>query len=130
MRKILLAFVLPLLLSCASIGSGDTDVLEPIAPSVTESPSPSPTPLLSKRLEKLQALGYEGIGMTYESDATLELLNRVFSDPTTSNRQVRSVYTGLNNAYDVKAQSLTVGGTSSVQAILTFIQKKVPMRKY
>jgi len=115
------------LFGCASGGGLEGDgLLEPVDPAVTETPSPV-SPGLAKLLEKLQSLGYEGIGLTYESDTTLELLYKVFSDPLAMNRQVRAVYTGLANAYDAKAQSLTIGGASSEKAILAFI-KKIPLK--
>jgi len=112
---------------CASSGGLEgAGVLEPVDPAATETPS-AVSPGLAKLLDKLQSLGYEGIGLTYESDATLELLYTVFSDPLAMNRQVRAVYTGLANAYDAKAQSLTIGGASNEKAILAFI-KKIPLK--
>jgi len=128
MRIFYSLLLFPLLIACASTGSGGSDVLEPLDPEVAEAPTPSPSPTLSALLEKLRALGYEGIGLTYESEATLDLLNKVFSSPVAANRQIRSVYTGAITTYDAKPQSLTVGGTSNVPAILSFIQKKVPAR--
>lgn len=129
MGKIFLAFALVWFTGCASTETGGTDVLEPLDPAAAEAPTPTPSPLLSNLLEKLRALGYEGIGMTYESDPTLELLGKVFSDPVAANRQIRAVYTGATTTYEAKTQSLTVGGTSNAPAILAFIKKKVPLRQ-
>ena len=128
-HPIFLVLVLCHIMGCASTEStpgGADGVLEPVDPSASATPSPSVSPWLPKLMERLTVVGYEGVGLTYESDGTLEMLFKVFSDPLTANRQIRFVYTGLANAYDAKAQSLTVGGTSNVTAILTFIQKKVP----
>ena len=77
----------------------------------------------------LQSLGYEGIGLQYESEKTQELLIKVFSDPRSSKRQLKLIYTGLHLAYDPKYQSLTVGSHLDSEVVLIFIQKNIPVTK-
>lgn len=85
-------------------------------------------PAFSKLKTKLNELGYEPIGLEYESTANLTLLYKVFSSAQLKNRRIQRVYTGMDLEYDAKAQALTVGGTQSVAKILAFIRKRVPRR--
>ena len=120
-----------LLVSCAS-PSGK--VLEPVDAASPEAPAEvaevaaGTSPAYLKLMELLKAQGYEGIGLQYESERTLEFLGRVFSDPRSFNRQIKLVYTGLQLAYDAQHQSVTIGGTTDANAVLSFLQKKVPAR--
>lgn len=115
------------LASCAS-----KSVLEEVKQE-TGAPTTAPTELtVSANYQKLKAMldaeGYSGVGLEYESEATLTFLIQVFSDPRTKNRQIKLLYTGLNLTYDPRYQSLTIGGTRVVETILAYIQKNVPAR--
>lgn len=107
-----------------------SDVLEEVKP---EQPSNAPdstqeNPVLSRLTQKMQALGYEVIGLQFETNETLLLLESVFDSPVSQNRQIRIVYTGVTLSYDAKHRSLTIGGTQDTKAILKFIEKNVPLR--
>src|SRR5271167_573258 len=96
----LLAFVL-LVAACASspepqaaspsksppTGSGVLEPAEAEAKAAAETPPPPSNPTLEKLLALLKTKGYDGIGLEYENQPTLELLTRVFSDAKTSNRK-------------------------------------------
>jgi hypothetical protein len=85
--------------------------------------------LLIQLNEKLQSLGYEALGLQFESDETLLLLGKVFDSPVSHNKQVRIIYTGLEMSYDSKHQSLTIGGRKDLKSILSYIQKNIPNKK-
>ena len=107
-----------------------SDVLEEVKP---EQPFNAPdstqeNPVLSRLTQKMQALGYEVIGLQFETNETLLLLESVFDSPVSQNRQIRIVYTGVTLSYDAKHRSLTIGGTQDTKAILKFIEKNVPLR--
>ena len=125
---ILLAFT-GLLGGCAS--EGPTRDMKPedgavSAASYLEAPKPSPS--LSQLLATLKIQGYDGVGLEFEGDTTLEFLNRVFQSPRAANRRIKLTYTGLALSYDPKHESLTVGGTSDLEAVLKYIEKHIPMR--
>lgn len=82
--------------------------------------------LLVQLNEKLQSLGYEALGLQFESDETLSLLGKVFDSPLSQNKQIRIIYTGLEMSYDAKHQSLTIGGRKDLKSILNFIHKNIP----
>lgn len=86
-------------------------------------------PAFGKLNAKLTELGYEGVGLEYESTAVLELLTSVFSSTDVKNRKIKRVYTGGGLEYDGPAEAITIGGTTNKAKILTFIKKKVPKRK-
>lgn len=119
--------------ACSSTGGSGT-VLEPLddvasqAGEMTDKSNATTenTPL-HKLSELLKNLGYEAVGMNYENETTLQLLIKVFSDPSAQNRAIQFVYTGFQMAYEPKAQSLTVGGANEPSVILKFIHK-IPLR--
>jgi hypothetical protein len=84
-------------------------------------------PKFHEVMQLLQALGYEGLGLEYETEEVYDLLIRVFRDPLVANRQLRLVYTGLQMSYDKKHQSLTIGGLRDPIQVLVYIQKNVPL---
>lgn len=86
------------------------------------------SPAYLQLAQHLKTLGYEPVGIQFETNALLELLFQVFQDPRTHNRQITYVYTGLQMTYDKNAQSLTVGGMTNIPMIVAYIQKNVPMR--
>lgn len=124
--------VAAVVLSACSSSPQASGVLEPLEQAqpnpVAATSEPVISPSLQKLTDRLSALGYEPVGMAYESDATLDLLFKVFSDPLVQNRRIRLVYTGLQLAYDARAESLTIGGTSDAMKILAFIKKSVPVK--
>lgn len=142
LRKTFVALaILTLALGCAS----QSPVLEEVPPQAAATPSgsaPAPeatssttadasqdakaNPAYQELVAQLARLGYQGVGLEYESNASLQLLKSIFSDPRAANRRVRQVYTGLNLAYDAKYSSLTIGGSADAGVILDFIDKKVP----
>jgi hypothetical protein len=128
---ITLGIVLFLLGGCAAGGPGresPPDGSEGVASATSYMEAPKPSPLLSQLLSTLKPLGYDGIGLEFESDTTLELLNRIFESPRAAGRRIKLMYTGLALSYDPKHESLTVGGTSDLEAILKYIEKNVPAR--
>ena len=74
----------------------------------------------------LGQLGYEGVGLQFENDSSLEFLIKLFSDPRMRDRKLRLIYTGLEMSYDARHQSLTIGGTRELEKIFAFIDKNVP----
>ncbi len=96
------------------------------ASSFMEAPKPSPS--LSQLLATLRGHGYDGVGLEFEGDTTLEFLNKVFQSPRAANRRIKLTYTGLALSYDPKHESLTVGGTSDLEAVLKYIEKHIPVR--
>ncbi len=117
------AFLVFLLASCSNQGN----LMD--SSSMTGFESAPESASLKKLKALLRELNYEGIGISYESDATLDLMITVFSDKRAKNREIRLFYTGLAMSYDTKAQSLTIGGVMEAEAILQYIQKNVPARK-
>ena len=85
-------------------------------------------PLLVNINERLQSLGYEGLGLQFETDETLLLLGRIFDSPMSQNRQIKILYTGLAMSYDPKHRSLTIGGGKDLKVILDFMDKNIPKR--
>ncbi len=112
----------------APAGSGVLEPVESVEKKAETPAAPAPSPTLEKLLLLLKSHGYDGIGLEYESEATLELLQRVFSDPKATKRRIKLIYTGLAMSYDALHYSLTIGGSTDVNAILAFIQKNVPSR--
>jgi hypothetical protein len=105
-----------------------SQVLEPIPDQ--ETPIEAPVhPLLGQLNSKLSALGYEGVGMEVETGEVIELLIKVFSDPSVANRKIKMVYTGAANDYDPVHESLTLGGSRDAKTLIGFIKKKVPSLK-
>ncbi len=127
-----LVFFLPLffLFGCTS-SSPTIDAPSPVLEAVEAEPEETPieTPVsafLAKLEDRLATLGYEGVGLELETDATLELLFKVFSNPVVAGRKIQSVYTGAANDYDASNGSLTLGGTRNPKDMIAFIKKKVP----
>ena len=118
-----------LFFACA--GNPSKDVLNPVQgePKVAEEAQPQGSETYEKLRSILDKLGYEGIGLNLERESTLKFLCEVFSDAKAAKHQIKYVYTGLSLEYDVKHESLTVGGTKDIRTVLDFIQKKVPSRK-
>lgn len=116
------------LASVAVLTSCGSTPLQPetgVGSSFAEEFPPSSTYLRLK--SKLRDLGYESVGMQYESDATLEFLYQVFDNSKAAKRRIKLVYTGLALSYDVGHQSLTIGGTLDPQVVLAFIDRQVPL---
>ena len=129
---ILIVFFLVLHVSCSSNpsiqkSSSESDVLEPADTPSSETVS-LPSPHLEKVLQLLASLGYQGIGLEYEDEATLNFLEAVFSSPKVRNRKILLVYTGMQYSYDKEQQSLTLGEDEKVVKALRFIEKNVPSR--
>lgn len=103
-------------------------VLEPMDP-----PGQVAEVVVNPRYEKLvhllHSLGYEPVGMQFETDANLDLLYQIFSNSVAQQRKIKLVYTGLQMAYDKIAESLTVGGTTNIANILAYIQRNVAVNK-
>ena len=83
-------------------------------------------PLVTNVSEKLKGLGYEALGLSFETDDTLLLLGNVFDSPIAQNRKIKIIYTGLVMSYDAKHQSLTISNSKNLASILSFIEKNVP----
>jgi len=125
-------FLLVFQVACSSSSSvlkpaGESDILEPADTSSKETLS-LPSPQLEKVLQLLASLGYQGIGLEYEDEATLNFLEAVFSSPKVRNRKISLVYTGMQYSYDKEQQSLTLGEEEKVPKALKFIEKNVPSR--
>lgn len=75
----------------------------------------------------LKEQGITGVGLEFESPEVVGLLKEVFAAPLTRERRIRSVYTGGRLEYDLKSESLTIGGTKDSKKILEFISK-IPKR--
>lgn len=105
-----------------------SQVLEEVAPEQVsqDGEKKSANPLVTNINEKLNTLGYEALGLSFESDETLLLLGSVFDSPITHNRQIKIIYTGLMMSYDEKHQSLTINTSKNLASILSFIDKNVP----
>lgn len=112
------------------VGCTTSSVLNP----TEEKPVPVPageestiSPNQTRVKNLLQAHRYQGVGLEFETEQTLDLLFKVFSDSRTWNRKVKMVYTGLQMAYDARYQSLTVGNGSSAELVIAYILKNVPI---
>ncbi len=116
-----------LLLSCSSaeIAENSETVLE--QPDTADK-APLPPPVYEKLMKRLGELGYEGIGLQHESEEILSILLSVFTDKSLSNRQIKTIYTGIHMGFEPKHKSLTIGGTSSVETIREYIRKNVPLK--
>ncbi len=133
MRKVTILVVSAMLYGCASTE------LENDAPSAAIEAVDAPTalpPIESAVLlaaEKLKAhlasLGYEAIGLEFETEEVLAFLDTVFRDPNCADRQIRTIYTGAQNSYDVASQSLTLWTSQDPKLALGFIKKTIPTRK-
>lgn len=112
--------------SCATepVSSPADSVLLPYPPHA-HSKSVSPVPSTLK--QSLDRLGIEGIGLEYEPPESLSLIERVFRDSRCEGHRIRTLYTGMSLEYDAKNETLTIGGTADVDAILKFISK-IPLR--
>lgn len=86
------------------------------------------SPNFQKLVSLLKGLGYDGVGLQYESVETQNLLYALFSDPKTHDREIQLVYTGAALAYDPRYKSLTIGGSRELAVLINFIQKSVPSR--
>ncbi|NBX93684.1 MAG: hypothetical protein EBQ85_10690 [Proteobacteria bacterium] len=93
---------------------------------VSESPRPSN---FDETMQLLSQLGYQGVGLEHEDEATLKFIISVFSNPKSQNRNIRFVYTGLQLSYDREQFSLTLGENSSLAQTLKFIEKNIPFKK-
>ena len=93
---------------------------------VSESPRPSN---FDETMQLLSRLGYQGVGLEHEDEATLKFVISVFSNPKSQNRNIRFVYTGLQLSYDREQSSLTLGENSSLAQTLKFIEKNIPFKK-
>ena len=118
-----------LVVSCATpSGRKDLSVLEPVQPDQTVQEE-APRPAYARLSTLLISLGYEPVGMQFESDANLDLLYEVFSSTVAHQRKLKLIYTGLQMSYDAEAESITIGGLTKVTAILNYIQRNVPIQK-
>lgn len=128
-NKAWLAALLFLIVACASSPpSNPADgVLEPVDDKAALSQE-AMNPAYLELAQRLKSLGYEPVGIQYEGNALIDLLNQIFSDTRTHNRMITFVYTGLQMSYDKTAGTLTIGGMTNVPAIVAYIQKNVPLR--
>ena len=108
--------------------SQETSVLEPYDD--TASREIKPKGPYRELLDKLAALGYQGVGLEHEPEEVLGVLLDVFSNPKAAGRRLKLIYTGLHMSYDPKAESLTIGGiygaANAVDRVLQYIEKNVP----
>ncbi len=125
-RTLVLSVSLVFLFSCASRSSVLTQVNNEAE--LNQTPEAQESPAYNELKQILDKSGYQGVGLKFEADATLQLLTRVFSNPSTENRQIQLVYTGGAMLYDSQYKSLTVGGLKDVNAIVAYIQKNVPLK--
>jgi len=114
--------------SAAKKGPEAFPVLEP-AEEILSTPAPKQSPSYIKLSELLLSLGYQGVGLELEDDATLEFLYQVFSSPKLRSRRIQFVYTGLQLSYDKDQSSLTFGEDNHLARALKFIEKNVPLQK-
>ncbi len=121
-------FALLLMTRCSSVDSANSEGLEVNAAAGAASfmAASMLSPLLSALLERLKVLGYDGVGLEFESENTLEFLGRIFQSPRAANRKIKLMYTGMALSFDPKHNSLTIGGTTDVEAVLKYIEKQVP----
>lgn len=103
-------------------------ILEPAEENLS-TPTPQKSAAYQKLNELLLSLGYQGMGLELEDDATLEFLYQVFSSPKARNRRIQFVYTGLQLSYDKDQASLTFGEDNHLARALKFIEKNVPLQK-
>ena len=123
---IILSVCIPFLFSCAS----NSNVLAQVnnAGETQAQGESIDSPAESVLEQELQKLGYQGVGLKYETAQTIDLLAKVFADPAVANRQIALVYTGLAMSYDTSYKSLTVGGLKDVPSIVAFIKRNVPVK--
>jgi hypothetical protein len=114
------------MIGCAS--QGGKTVSDPSGQQADDSPPAPQDAAAGKLAECLQKNGYQGVGLRYESVATIDLLSKVFADSRTAGRQINLVYTGMGMSYDPAYKSLTVGGTSDAEAVIGFIDKNIPLK--
>lgn len=136
LAKSLLVLGFLVLQGCASSPEPEapSDVLEPVEEVSTPEQPSAPTqdnpsefvdgpPEYRALTELLHSLGYQGVGLQYESPEVLQFLQEVFRDPRAAGLSLKRVYTGLEMAYDTEHQSLTVGGTRDKEAVIAFLLK-------
>jgi hypothetical protein len=131
------------LISCSSNPESPPQGMEPVSQTTSplQSSAVPAVPEESQALVRLQqdpslvrlrdlitSMGYEGIGLEFESAEMIEFLSKVFSDKRMAGRDFSLVYTGVGLAYDANAKSLTIGGTRDIQSVVSFVVKKIPMR--
>lgn len=106
--------------------SGDSPIV-PYSEVGDEAPAGSGliSPKVVELSSRLAQLGYEGVGLEFEAESTIDRLLEVFANPTVERRQIRLVYTGVAHAYDPEHQSLTLAGPDA-QSALAFIRSQVP----
>ena len=121
-----LLFISLVLLAISGCATTKDKLLDPGKESAQEQMSAHPS--YQKLIQILKAREIQGVGLQYETEATLDLLYRVFSDTRTANRQVSIVYTGLSLSYDPRYRSLTIGGTNDANVIIAYIQKSIPAK--
>lgn len=121
--------VLCALAACSSQQSSFNAVMEPVDDKASLSQE-AVNPIYVRLAETLKTLGYEPVGIQYESNAVLELWNQVFLDPKTHNRMISLLYTGLQMSYDKTAHSLTIGGLTNSSMIVAYIQRNVPLKPH
>ncbi len=85
-------------------------------------------PTYAQLMQLLSSLGYEGVGLQFESQDRLNLLIQVFSNPKAAYRNLRLVYTGTQWNYDLKHQSLTVGEGKDAAQVVQFIEKHIKLK--
>ncbi len=113
-----------LIAHCSSAPSG----MDAVNSAIALSEGPTASAALTSLLTTLKELGYDGVGLEYESDTTLDFLSKIFQNPRAAKRKIKLTYTGLALSYDPKHESLTVGGTTDVESILKYIEKNIPVR--
>jgi len=104
-----------------------SSVLEP-ADSTPPAVSTPSSPLYEQLMGMLLDLGYEGIGLEHEDEATFNFMIAVFSSPKAKNKKIKYVYSGLQLSYDPEQESLTFGEDNNLTKALRFIDKKIPKR--
>lgn len=85
-------------------------------------------PTYAELMQLLTSLGYEGVGLQFESQDRLKLLIQAFSHPKVAYRNLRLLYTGTQWGYDLKHQSLTVGEAKDANQVVAFIEKNIKLK--
>lgn len=131
LTNLLLAATLFTLFGCAASPESKVAGDGVLVPASAETPAAAvaTSPHYEKLMALLTSLGYEGVGLQFESDEVLALLVDVFSQPKAKNRQLKMVYTGYDMSYDAAAKSLTIGKLKSSAEIISFLQKNVPLNR-
>lgn len=114
---------------CLTCGCASHERVNPVLePAEAESEKPIQTRPANyeKLMGLLSNLGYEGVGLEYDDEKTIDLLIAIFSDPRAKGLKLRLVYTGLTMSFDVAQDSLTIGGVSNAQSALEFMRKHIP----